>query len=258
LKKLALLASALMLAAACSSSRTTASPPTTTTTSSALPTKPTPITVSTTPSPVNCPNPDGGLANLCLGDLAPGTYHTKHFRPGLRYTVPEGWANMEDLEGNFLLLPPGSTLEGVNPGTSDYIGVYTSVVAPDHCMGHAAANVPFTWSALVHWIESNPRMNVKNVHAASVGGLDGIVMDLSMKSPKGDGCPGGTWVDMYVGLAPSSLVHSVTRNASARVYLLKNHDRALAIEVSDASPGGSNYKDWYSAAEPVVQAFKFG
>jgi hypothetical protein len=30
----------------------------------------------------------------------------------------------EDLPGNFLLVPPGSTLDGVNAGTSDDVGVY--------------------------------------------------------------------------------------------------------------------------------------
>ena len=255
MRRLALLTLALTFAAACGSGGTTAAPPTSVATSSP---PPTPTTVSPTPSPTFCPNPDGGPANLCLGDLAAGTYHTKNFRPGLRYTLPKGWANMEDLEGNFLLIPPGATLEGVNPGTSDYVGVYTSVVVPDHCGGHASASVPFTWGALVNWIESNPRMNVENVHNVSVGGLNGVVMDLSMKSPKGDGCSGGVWADMYVGLSPSSLVHSVTKTVSARIYLLKNRSHALAIEVSDASPKGSNYKDWYAAAEPVVQSFKFG
>ena len=77
-----------------------------------------------------CPNPNGGE---CLGPLAAGAYTTTAFQPRLKYTVPSGWDNEEDLPGNFLLLPPGATLAGVDAGTSDYLGVYTQVAPDPNC-----------------------------------------------------------------------------------------------------------------------------
>jgi hypothetical protein len=203
-----------------------------------------------------CPNPEGGPTNTCLGDIAAGTYHTQTFQPGLRYSVPEGWGNLEDLPGNFLLLPPGATLAGVNPGTSDYIGAYTSVVAPGRCTGQPSEDVPLTFDGLVGWITSNPRVNVTGVHDVSVGGLDGVVMDVSLRAAKGDGCPDGVYADVYVGTGPSSLVHGVIKDYRLRVYLLREHSRTLAIEVADA-PGGSKYKRWFDAAGTVVHSFRF-
>ena len=59
--------------------------------------------------------------------MTAGTYATTEFQAGVAYTVPDGWANYEDLPGNFLLVPPSGTLEGVNAGTSDYIGMYDGI-----------------------------------------------------------------------------------------------------------------------------------
>ena len=133
-----------------------------------------------------CPNPEGGV---CLGDLDSGTYVTRVFRPTLTYTVPEGWSNMEDLRGNFLLLPPGGTLEGVNAGTSDYLGVYTSVVPPGHCNGQPSTTVPHTFDGLVEFLTSNEAIAVSNRHDVSVGGLSGVAMDLEMAGTDGRWLP---------------------------------------------------------------------
>src|SRR6266550_6198677 len=59
----------------------------------------------------SCPNGNGGK---CLGPVEAGTYSTVEFRPQITYRVPSGWANYEDLPGNFLLVPPGGNLPGVD------------------------------------------------------------------------------------------------------------------------------------------------
>jgi hypothetical protein len=211
---------------------------------------------SSSPASKFCPNPEGGSFNTCLGDLKAGTYHTQTFHPPLTYAVPPGWSNQEDLLGNFLLLPPGATLEGVNPGTSDYLGVYTSVVAPGLCTGAPSSKVKPTFDGLVGWLTSHPRLEVSNVHNVTVGGLKGVALDIAMKSSKGDGCPEGVSVDIYVGTPPSDLIHGVIPGYLVRAYLLHNRSHTLAIEVADARHG-SDYKDWLGAAARVIDSFKF-
>lgn len=197
------------------------------------------------------------MGNLCLGPLEAGTYTTKLFSPTLTYTVPAGWANLEDMPGNFLLLPPGSFLGGVNRGTSDYLGVYTSVVAGETCTDRPNPDVEKTFDGLVGWLKADPALALADVHDVSIGGLDGVVMDISMKDPRGDGCAEGVWGDVYVGQDPSSLVHAVAEDYPLRVYLLHNGKRTLAIELADAR-GGSDYPDWFAAATPVVENLLFG
>ena len=197
------------------------------------------------------------MGNTCLGQIDAGTYTTQLFSPTLTYTVPAGWGNLEDMAGNFLLLPPGSTLRGVNPGTSDYLGVYTSVVAAGPCTGQPRPGIAETFDGLVGWLKADPALALANLHDVTVGGLDGVVMDISMKDPKGDGCTDGIWGDVYVGKNPSSLVHAVAKDYPLRVYLLHNGDRTLAVELANAI-GGSEYPDWFSAATPIVDSFVFG
>ena len=71
-----------------------------------------------------CPDPEG---QKCLGKLAPWRYKTAVSSPTVTYKVLRGWTNFEDTPGNFLLVPSRGDLPGVNAGTRDFIGIYTSV-----------------------------------------------------------------------------------------------------------------------------------
>ena len=211
---------------------------------------------STTPAPTpvptvgGCPNREEGIFNTCLGYVPEGTYQTTTFHPPLAYALPAGWGNLEDLPGNFLLLPVDATLAGVDAGTSDYLGVYASVAAAGHCTGKPSTTVPQTWQGLVDWLTSDPALNVTNLKAVTVSGLQGDVMDIAMKNLQGDGCSDGAYADVYVGVGRSSLVHSVGPNIPLRIYLLKHGADTLAIEIQDA-PGGY-YRDWPTTAAGVV------
>jgi hypothetical protein len=221
--------------------------------------------MTTPPSPAGppasarpkCPNLEEGSTNLCLGPIAAGTYTTDVFTPKLTYTVPDGWSNMEDEAGNFLLLPPGSTLNGVDSNGSDYLGVYRSVVAPALCTGNASTTVAHTFEALVDHTVNNALLKVTNVNDVTIGGLTGTQMDIRMKPGNGDGCADGVWVDIYVGQRPSSLVHSALPGMSMRIALLRNGAETLAVEITDVDKGGSDAKDWFSTAGTVVQTFQF-
>jgi hypothetical protein len=209
------------------------------------------------PSGNQCTHPEGGAnANRCRGEIPAGTYTTFELQPTLTYTVGDGWANWEDLPGNFLLLPPGASLVGVNPGTSDYLGVYASVVQPGKCTGRAAEGVDLTFDAYVAWLTSNPALNVTTPKNVTVGGLDGVTVDVTLKG-KGEGCPGEPAADVYVGALPSDLVHGVNAGYFLRLYLLRSGPRIVAIEIADAK-GGSDLEDWPTAADAVVGTFQFG
>jgi hypothetical protein len=218
-----------------------------------------PVAAAGTPGPSGnqCTNHEGGAnANRCRGPLPAGTYTTYTFEPPLTYTVTEGWANWEDLPGNFLLLPPGATLVGVNPGTSDYLGVYASVVQPGKCTGRPAEGVDQSFDAYVAWLTSNKGLNVTAAKDVTVGGLSGVKVDVTIKPP-GDGCPDGVYADVYIGKDPSDLLHGVNPGYFLRLYLLRNASRIVAIEIADAK-GGSDYDDWPTAADAVVAQFQFG
>src|SRR6476620_612891 len=137
-------------------------------------------------STAGCPNPEGGA---CLGALAAGQHTTTRFRPQLTYTVPAGWSNIEDYEGNYLLAPPGVTLEGLQAETSDFIGVAANAVLADDCDFHAPPGVASTPSAFTAWLRSHAGFSTSNAHPALVGGLRGEVLDLRVAHGWTRTCP---------------------------------------------------------------------
>jgi len=208
-------------------------------------------TTSKTPAP--CSNPEGGD---CRGALDGGTYKTVQSRPSITYRVPDGWSNDEDTPGNFLLLPPGETLDGVNDGTSDFIGVYSSVAAPNGCRPGTAKHVGRSVSEVAAWMTANPGLVTTKPRPVSLGKYKGVVLDIRMKKNWTHTCPysqGNAVVPLIVGVGFSHLDHNVSAGQVVRLYLLNVARRALAIEVNDLS-GGTHLATYTQVAE----ATKFG
>ena len=199
-----------------------------------------------------CPNDAEGGA--CLGQLSAGTYHTTVFSPAITYRVTDGWQNFEDTPGNFLLVPPGQSLEGVNAQTSDFIGVYSAVAAAaQDCSEEAAPNVPETPAAIARWMTRLPGADTTTPQPVEVGGLRGVVLDLSMAKGWKKTC---SWagdtpvVLLIVGVPPSSLTHGLIPGSAFRLYLLRHGNNTLAIEVDD-EPGGDHLADYAAVAKQI-------
>ena len=216
---------------------------------------------STSNSAVACPNADGGV---CLGPLQMGTYHTVSFRPRITYTVPAGWGNFEDLPGNFLLIPPEGASREVNPGTSDFLGVYSGIAAEAQaCSGEMAAPGIGTAPAQIaaYWARL-PAIKVTATRPVTVGGLSGVVVDIVANLAQHAMCPdpSSSWgyQPLLVGVGPASLEHGMTRKLSWRVYLLswstslqgQTITSTIAIEIDDVNGGG--HLDAYSQVATTV------
>lgn len=205
---------------------------------------------------VVCPNPHGGA---CLGELAQGTYTTKLFATQLSYTVADGWANLEDLPGNVLLVPPTASAEGVDAGTADYVGLYDGIaVASADCFERPQSDVDTTPAAMAAWFVAHPGLDTTDPTAVSVGGLDGLVLDLRLADDYTGTCPyaqpeGTPLLPMIIGARPAEVHHVMCCDIATRLYLLAGQaGRVLAIELSDV-PGGADLE----GLDAVVDDFVF-
>jgi hypothetical protein len=212
------------------------------------------------PNGDDCTNPEGGL---CLGVLPGGTYTTRIFVVPLTYTVEDGWANWEDTPGNFLLVPPGQTLEGVNAATSDFIGIYRDVVAPaQDCEGRPEPGVGTTAQALADHVASLPGLSPTTPQPVTVGGLEGFVVDARV-APDGPAVPcwysnGVPVVDLILGDGRTSfLEHNVATGAATRLYYLDDPGGNVVIELASV-PDGMGWDAFLAAATPVVESLRFG
>jgi hypothetical protein len=212
------------------------------------------------PSPgPECPNSEGGA---CLGELEAGTYETVKFDPQLTYAVAEGWQNFEDTPGNFLLVPPGFDLLGVNSGASDFIGVYSTIVAASlECSVPELAERPqpgvgTSPEEIAAEFQARPGLIVSNPETTSIRGRDGLVLDIEFDPTWTEPCfysQGNPVVPLIQGTGISGLDHPMGPGLTMRLYLLENGSGTLLVEVSQSGEG--DRLDVYS---DVVSEFQFG
>jgi hypothetical protein len=216
---------------------------------------------SASPTTVACPNPDGGPANKCLGALAAGTYATSAFQPGLRYSVPAGWGNYEDLPGQVLLLPPGAMLGDQD---SDYIGVYRPVGAPlKDCSSERDPAVVSTATAYLDWLRQHPALEVSPPTPVHVGPLTGAMVEVELSPDATNTCSDpdqgiDRFVEVMIGLSPADFSASVTPMGGVRLYLFDVDDRLLAVIATHAHDAGGGEQTFMAAAQDVIDTFSFG
>jgi hypothetical protein len=174
------------------------------------------------------------------------------FSPAITYTVPAGWTNGEDLPGNVLL-----QLQDDNR----YIGIYRDTNAPYKCEEHPDPDVRQTVSDYTRWLRRHPLLHVTKPRPVAVGGLHGVVMDIS-KAPgtKGKGCTVDTLEGIVPfiigGRGPARLHHVIldTPGWKERLYLLRYRGGNVAIEIS---PEGDSLVEYLEEVTPILQSLRF-
>lgn len=204
------------------------------------------------------PCPYGGeRAGTCLGVLSAGTYSTTSFAPPFTYTVPhDGWSNGEDRDGIFVLLAPGESFAGVEPDTSEWIGVFRSVGAAAAGCDEKMEPGVVSAQALTDWFTSQPGLVVTEPQPTSVGGLSGSMIELSLAPNWTGTCP-APFPDIplvpLMGIGPSEgLGVLVGASWPIRLYLLDFEDDNIAIYVMD-HPGRFSLDDY----DAVIRTIQF-
>lgn len=201
-----------------------------------------------------CPNPHGGL---CLGPLAAGEYQTTTFSPQMSYTVPDGWTNMEDLLGNFLLHQQQDSQEGARGGS--YLGIYSNVhAAAIDCAEAWQDGVGTTPAELVAWYQTVPGLIVSEPVAVTVGGLDGLQVDFSLE-PGVETCSfdGNVGIPLIIGDGVSDLHHVILHDLDVRLVLLAWEAGNVTLEVTNAKEQHTA-EEFRSQLQPIIDSLVFG
>jgi len=250
-----LVALVLLLVAACSTSSTERADPTA---SAVAPTAsavaPTAQSSSSTP---NCPNLETG--GSCLGALSAGTHHTESFAVAFGYTSPADWSNEEDINGRYLLLPPGSSRTAADRGTGDFVAAYTPVQAGARdCGDDGEPGVGQDPSAIAAALSTRPGLKTTAPRSVSLGTLKGSVLDVRLAPGWTKSCPDGDPPTPLVptisgGFRPELITHAVQGKVVVRIYLLSSPSGTVAVEIQDATGGGH-----LAMLDAVAQTFMFG
>lgn len=200
---------------------------------------------TTLPGGPACPNPDGGV---CLGQVDGGTYTTESFSPAITYTIPDGWSNLEDLPGNFLLEKPGDTR---------YLGIYQNVRAPAECEEEWVESVGGSVDDLVAWYTTHPGLVTSEPEQVTVGGLNGVFLDISLDPSWDVTCSyseGQPIVPFIIGNGTSQVHHVILPGFEERLYLLEWEGGNVAIEVGTE---GTDLSGYLSEVLPIIENLAF-
>jgi len=213
----------------------------------------------------DCPNHQ----SLCLGDLDPGQHFSAAFNPfvprsafvydygRLSYTVPEGWSDAVDGPDGFTLVEQASRQAGA-------INLNSTAMADSQaatCPGTPEPGIGRTSAALSTWLTTLPGVVATTPTPATVGGLSGYTVDLTIKPSWTQTCSysgGKPMVALFTnGLADDiNFDWGLAAGGKARLFLLDLPDgRTTLIDVE--VPDVATWDTFIADAMPVIESLQY-
>ncbi|MGC5076649.1 hypothetical protein [Agrococcus sp. DT81.2] len=225
---------------------------------------PEPQAATVTPAPTpsaeeaaGCPNPHGGA---CLGALEAGEHQTRVFQPAITYTVPAGWTNYEDLPGNFWLFQTDDLASQDSAVGGSYLGIYQDAAAAAlDCAEAPEQGVNRTPEALVAWYQSVPTLTVTPPVPVTVGGLEGLQIDLVLvDGAEADMCSYGPYagVPLIIGSGVSQLHHVLLDALEVRLVLLRRGEGNVTLEITNVEEQHSS-EEFRASLQPILDSLVF-
>jgi hypothetical protein len=215
---------------------------------------------------MDCPTED----DPCLGDLEAGHYASQFIDPfvlatgswrpryaALEYTVPEGWANVDDWPAFFTIAPQD---ESRVIDIQLMVDPVPHAQGADQCTEKAEPGVERSAAAFGAWLASLPGLVPTTAEPTTVAGLSGFSVDLEVDASWTTTCPysnGSPMVSTVTDLdAASGLDWNIGAGAKARYILLDlGEGRALLIKVESATKAA--FEDNVEDAMSVIESFAF-
>jgi hypothetical protein len=178
------------------------------------------------------------------------------FATPLTYTVPDGWKMFEDEPGQFGLALVANDGPCLCVWRDVSVAATSCVEEPEPGVGTAAADV-------VGWLADHEGLDTSQPEPATLGGLDGYVIDVAMDAAWAETCPfsGGQPIVMtLVGGSISAGVHWGTdAGSSQRYYVLDlgegGADGTIAVTIEVCC--GAEWEGRIAAATPIIESFVF-
>jgi hypothetical protein len=210
--------------------------------------------------------PAGGV---CLGDLDAGTHVSSVFTPFVPpsrwrynygrfgYTVPDGWANLEDGKDDYVLATRDAApdtdillIAGVAPHVQDT--ACSELASPEPGVGTSP-------NALANWIRTLPGLITTKPTSMKIGEMQGVMLDVSVSPSSTRHCP-------FIDVAGAQLFSpsdpqsefdfGVWGTGRMRLFLLDlGESRTLMIDIE--APDMATWDALVPRAMPVIETFTF-
>ena len=198
-----------------------------------------------------------------VGDLAPGRYVAKLFQPfgspagRFSYTVPTGWRDATECTDCYTLTRT-SDPDGLAIQLFANVVPYSSYAPGGPCYTDVAgfARTP---SGVAAWLATLQGLVVTTPRPVTVGGLSGLMVDISIGSSSSNGCDfvqDGSVTFQIEGLDSPDLLVTLSSDGGTRWFLLDRGDgRTLLVDVENQDK--TLWDAGLTAATPIVNSFEF-
>jgi hypothetical protein len=147
------------------------------------------------------PSPSG-IAAFKAGPLAPGSYETTVFEPGLRMTVPAGWIGLLEIPNAFVLGLQDDVVRATSPGDNFEFGGRLSILRPtvgaspctplNHPQdprppGSTTVEIAAGRDGFLEWARNNPGLVIGAPVAARLGAFDATGYEVRLADDCGSG-----------------------------------------------------------------------
>ena len=216
---------------------------------SGIGTAPTPNpTLKGSPSPTPTRNVSC-VGGPCLGPLAAGSYTATEPLVPFDYSVPDGWQNIFNTVGGYVLRQQSGASTGG-------IYVFLDLQAADQtkCAKAPESGVGQSVDDLGAWLASLPGLSMTPPTPVSLGGLDGETFDLT-RGTGGLNCAGELklWVQEWSG--DPNFWWGLSADYRERVFLLDRGSGGSVFIILDARL--SDFDAFVARAMPIVESVDF-
>jgi len=187
------------------------------------------------------------------------------FQPVITFTIPDGWFNNSDTAGRFELGPvntdPLSATYSADTLSHDkrVIQIDENLAIPDGCSQQPDPSVDRTIEAMTQWLTSHPGLVTTQPEPVTIGGLDGVVIDISLDPAWTETCP---WsqeqpvVEFLVDGTPAGFADAIEPGKPQRLYLLQ-HSTGVVFIVLAAPNRGLGLQRIVDMATPILDDIHF-
>jgi hypothetical protein len=199
----------------------------------------------------DCPHYD------CQGPLELGRYQATYFDPEIAFEITSpGWT--WNYVGNFQMLATDESADGFG---ADAINFFLDpVIAAQDCEDGPEPGVERSVDDLVAWLQAAPGLTTSEGTPITVGGLDGVRLDLKV-APEwdrpcfySDGKPVVPLI--YSSAFPGGYNWAISRPTSMRWYVLDAGNRVLIVDIED-NPKGLSRDELFRSGTEIVDSMVF-
>jgi hypothetical protein len=204
----------------------------------------------------------GDWTRTDIGPLQPGRHQATDFRPfsygttgRLAYTVPDGWTGGPDMNSGLFGLGRPSVSDSARITLISNAYASDQVVPCDTNAG--AAGVGRTPEALSDWLRTLPGLVVSAPTEVTMGGLRGIMVDLSMAPGWTPTCDAGLYTFSLSGSDGggwSNRLRLIGTGRARYILLDRGDGSALVVDIEAPAP---EWDAFVADSMPIIDSFEF-